>query len=197
MEQPNHLLSFSGNLEASANAYHTYVTAADIFGADLAAVEEETRSSLSRWAQAAVDASGLGSLMISAVTKLLRVQHDILFKRNGTIGEILTIVAPGGLLLSQYWLLLPFSRGSAHLGLLGNIDQPVIDPRLFLAEFDLSALTAVGRFAEKFWLSDPMNAQASVIGPLPQGTASLPNNATDAQWHAHLRDTGTYKFPSP
>ncbi|GAB1316822.1 Glucose oxidase [Madurella fahalii] len=189
VEQPSHLLRFSGNLEPSANAYHTFVTAADVFGADLAAVEEETRNSLSRWAQAAVDASKPGSLKASAVAKLLRIQHEILFKRNGTIGEVLTIVAPGGVLASQYWLLLPFSRGSAHLGSLDDIDEPVIDPRIFLADFDLAALTAVGRLAETFWRSDPMNVRASVVGPIPQGTTSLPNNATDAEWHAHLRDT--------
>ncbi len=95
--------------------------------------------------------------------------------------EILLAIAGAG--YSNYWTLFPFS-GSVHLGDADEINEPPIDPRLFLADFDLSTLAAAGRFTEKFWLSEPIKTQASVAGPVGVDLA------TDEQWQAHLRDTG-------
>jgi choline dehydrogenase len=183
VEQPSHFLTFSANLSIAWSAYHAYVTASDIFGASTARVEAETRANISKYARAAAEASGAGSLNIRAVEKLLRIQHDLIFKHNVTAAEILVSIYGDG--FSNYWTLFPFSRGSVHLKSLDNINEPLVDPRIFLADFDLSTLTATGRFTEKFWLSEPMKTKASVTGPV-----GLPDNATDAQWHAHLRDTG-------
>ncbi|KAK4149482.1 putative GMC oxidoreductase [Chaetomidium leptoderma] len=190
VEQPAHFLMFSGDLgSSSASAYHTYLTAADLFGANLAAIEAATRADIPKWARAAADASGADSLNVRGLEKLLHIQHDLLFKHNVTAAEVLTAIAPGSVLASNYWTLFPFSRGSVHLGSRDNIDEPVIDPRIFLSDFDLSTLTAAGRFATRFWLSEPMKTQGSVTGPVLSGDVDLPRNATDAQWHVYLRDT--------
>jgi choline dehydrogenase len=193
-EQPNLILAFSGNLESSASAYHTFASAADLFGDDLAAVKASTRASISKWAQAAVDASGSDALNIKAVEKIMGIQHDLLFKCNVTAAEIISVVAPvgQGLLASNYWPLLPFSRGSVHLGSTDKINEPVIDPRMFLADFDLTASVATGKLSQKFWLSPPMSA--NVIAPLLPGADVLPNNATDAQWESYVRTQGESSF---
>lgn len=181
IEQTNIVLAYSGDLESSASAYHTFVTAADLFGSDITAVEASTRASLSKWAQAAVDASGSDALNITAVEKLLSIQHDLIFKRNITAAEIITVIAPG-LLASNYWYLLPFSRGSVHLGSAEQINNPLIDPRYFLADFDLNATVITGKMAQKYWLSEPMNT--FVAEPLIPGSDVLPNNATNSQWES-------------
>jgi choline dehydrogenase len=172
-------------LTSSSNAYHTFATMADLFGNDVTAVEAETQASISKWAQAAVDASGDDALNITAVKKLLQIQHDLLFKQNVTATEILTVIAPNGLLASNYWFLFPFSRGSVHLASAEQINEPLIDPRFFLADFDLSATVASGKLAQRFWLSPPMNS--IVTGPLIPGPAVLPNNATDPQWKSYIQ----------
>ncbi|KAL2256145.1 hypothetical protein VTK26DRAFT_2116 [Humicola hyalothermophila] len=192
VEQPSHLLFFAGALEPSASAYHTYVTAADLFGDNLGAVKETVRANLGKWARAAVESSEQGSLEVEALEKLLRIQHNLIFERNVTVGEILTVTGiPGDAsLASNYWILHPFSRGNVHLRSLDDINDPAIDLRIFLADFDVSVLTAVGRFAKKFWFTEPVKTQAGVTGPpVVSGITPLPNNATDAQWDAHLRET--------
>ena len=194
IEQPNLILAYSGDLEPSSSAYHTFATATDLFGSDVAAVKASTLASLSKWAQAAVDASGSDALNITAIEKLLHIQHDLLFKQNVTAAEVLTVVAPQGLLASNYWILLPFSRGSVHLGSADKINEPLIDPRFFLADFDLNATVVTGKLAQSFWLSEPMNTV--VTGPLIPGPNVLPNDATDAQWEAYVREYREFSFRS-
>ncbi len=185
VEQPSHFLLFSGDLPAAWSAYHAYVTAADIFGANTAVIEAQTRARIPKYAKAVADASGPGSLNVCAVEKLLQTQHDLVFKHNATAAEILIAIAGGGILASNYWTLFPFSRGSVHLKSLDKVNEPLINPRIFLADFDLTTLTAAGRFVEKFWYSEPMKSRAGVMGP-----TGLPNNATDEEWHTLLRNSG-------
>jgi choline dehydrogenase len=197
VEQPSHFLRYSGNLPAAWSAYHTYLTAVELFGANFATVEAATQASISRWARAAVAASGPGSVKVRGVEKLLQIQHDLLFKHNVTAAEILTAIAGGGILASNYWALFPFSRGSVHLGSLEKLNEPLVDPRIFLADFDLSTMVAAGRFTERFWFSEPMKTQAEMKEPDPSEGFSLPLNATDAEWHVYLRDTGEHRYPLP
>ena len=82
-----------------------------------------------------------------------------------------------------------------HLGSFEKPNEPLVDPRIFLADFDLSTMVAAGRFAEKFWFSEPMKTQASMKAPDPSGGFALPLNATDAEWHVYLRDTGEHGHP--
>ena len=187
IEQPSLILAYSGEPEASSSAYHTFATAADLFGSDLASVEASTLASLSQSAQEAVDASNDG-LNVTAIEKLLRIQHDLIFKHNVTAAELLTVIAPQGLLASNYWILLPFSRGSVHLGSADKINEPLIDPRFFLADFDMNVTVATGKLAQRFWLSEPMNSV--VNGPLIPGPDILPNDATEVQWETYVRATG-------
>ena len=191
IEQPSLILAFSGDLEPSSSAYHTFATAADLFGGDLASVEASTLASLSKWAQAAVDASGNDALNVTAVEKLMQIQHDLIFKQNVTAAEFITVVAQG-LLASNFWILLPFSRGSVHLGSMDKIDEPIINPRFFLADFDLNATVTTGKLAQKFFLTEPMSA--AVTGLLTPGPDVLPDNATDAQWEAYVRGSCEFSF---
>jgi choline dehydrogenase len=167
---------------------------ADIFGSRVDAIEKSTRASLSRWAQANVDASGNKSLSAKAVTKLLEIQHDLLFRSKVTAAELVTVAATAtGLYASQFWILMPFSRGSVHLGSADKIDEPVIDLRLYLTEFDLALATSAGRLARKFWRSKPVNE--TVVAPIAPSLEQLSNDATDAQWDTYLRSDGEQYFP--
>ncbi|KAM0323936.1 hypothetical protein ACHAQA_008517 [Verticillium albo-atrum] len=186
LEQPHHTLAYTGNLEESTNAFYAYVTAENLFGDQLAAVEASSRARIPEFAQASVDASGNDALNVTVIERLFTIQHDLMFKKNATIAEILTIIAVG-LQFSDYWILFPFSRGSVHLSSADTIDKPLFDPRLMLADFDVESTVAAGRLAKKFWQSEPV--AASVGGQLFPDAATLPDNATDEQWEAWARNT--------
>ncbi len=184
--QSAHIMVLSGEMESSASAYHTYVTAADLFGDRLATVKEATRNNLPEWARAMANASG-GALDAQALEEQFRLQYELIFHRHVTAAEVITVSAPGGILASNYYALQPFSRGSVHLGSLDQIDRPVIDPGIFSADFDITATIAVGKITRKFWHSE--HIRPLVVGQLVPDAGVLPENATDAQWHAHLRQS--------
>ncbi|SPO06060.1 related to alcohol oxidase [Cephalotrichum gorgonifer] len=189
VEQTNHAQAFSSNLEPSGAAFHVFVTAADLFGDELATVEAATRENLTGWAEAIVDASSNNALNVSVIETLLRIQHDLIFKHEVTLAEILTFgIGQEGsdpVFGSNYWNLLPFSRGSVHLGSAEDINAPVIDPHFFLVDFDLDATVATGKMVRKFWTSNPMSD--SVSGQIVPGSDVLPDDATDEQWEAFHR----------
>lgn len=142
-------------------------------------------ASIPAWASATVSASPRGSLSLPAVSSLLCAQHDLIFKHNVPLSEILTIPTAGGALLSNFWPLLPFSRGSVHLG----VDRkPVIDPRFFMADFDMVVATATGRVAARFWHSEPVRERRGVGGQvIPDPEVYSLTDAGDGEWEAFLR----------
>ncbi|KAI1200065.1 GMC oxidoreductase [Nemania serpens] len=185
-EQPNTLLIYSSEQDVSGSApYATFSTAQDLFGDDTPAIKASTAAQIPAWAKQVAAASN-GAVEAANVEKLFRVQHDLIFERNVTIGETLT-TATSGAFLSAMWLLLPFSWGSVHLVSADAINAPAIDPKYFLVDFDLDVQIGLGRSAQKFWHTKPANDLIGV-GVMPTDDV-LPLNATDEQWTSYIGDT--------
>lgn len=194
-EQPSHTATYQGLPYGIASAYHAFLTARDLFGDDFLAAEESTRTSIPKWAQLAVEASKNGDLNVTAVAHLLTLQHNLLFKEDIPLAEILQVGVEGiELKGSQTWMLFAFSRGSVHLGSVEDINAPLFDPRVFLADFDFETCTAAARLARRFWMTEPMNG--FVTGIAPPLDEELPEDATDEQWKAFIM-SGGLSPPSP
>ncbi|KAI1109990.1 GMC oxidoreductase [Nemania sp. NC0429] len=185
-EQPNTILAYGSKQEVSGSApYATFSTAQDLFGDETAAIRASSAASIPAWARQVAAASN-GAVSAANVERLFRVQHDLIFRRNVTIGETLT-TATSGLFLSAMWLLLPFSWGSVHLVSADAIDSPAIDPKYFLVDFDLDVQIGLGRSAQTFWHTKPASDFAGA-GVVPTDDV-LPLNATDEQWTDFIGDT--------
>lgn len=88
---------------------------------------------------------------------------------------------------SEYWTLLPFSRGSVHL-LSKNSDGTYnvgIDPRFFQINHDQEAFIALSRLTQKFWSTDP--AAKQVTGRIDPTAGQVPTDATDEQWESYVK----------
>lgn len=151
----------------------------------LADIHRATLSSIPAWAES-IASSSSNNLNSSAIRHILTLQHTLIFKSNVTIAEILT-TASGTTLLSAFWLLLPFSRGSVHLSStnVNDINAPSIDPNFFQVDFDLQTETAIGRLAQAFWEQGP----AKSMNPVPIPARALEGNATDAEWTAFIQES--------
>ncbi|OTA80807.1 putative GMC oxidoreductase [Hypoxylon sp. CO27-5] len=187
-EQPNTALEYTSKINVTGIApFATFATAQDIFGDSISNMATATYAKLSEWAQRISDVNtrGIGA---NTLEKIFRIQHDLIFKKNVTIAETLTS-GSGNILISAFWLLLPFSRGSVHIKSADHIDDPAIDPEYFLIDFDLTVQTVLGRLSQELWYTDPISDL--VISNVVPGQASLPRNATDFQWATFITGTST------
>ncbi|KAI1426704.1 GMC oxidoreductase [Xylaria sp. FL1777] len=186
-EQPNTVLGYVDTSSLSGFApYATFSTAKDLFGDELSNIEASTSAQIPDWAKKVAAAASPGAVDAANVEKLFRVQHDLIFKQNVTLGETLTAISQG-VFISAMWLLLPFSWGSVHLTSVDAINAPAIDPKYFFVDFDLTVQIGLGRTAQKFWHTKPVSDLVG-DGILPAGSV-LPLNATDAQWTSYISDT--------
>ncbi|KAI0127401.1 GMC oxidoreductase [Xylariales sp. AK1849] len=181
IEQPLALVGYMadyGNTTGAVAPFGTFINAQDTFGNETASTAASTKASLADWA-AQVSAANNGSINATALEAIYEVQHGLIFNKNVTTGEILTTPV-SGYLVNVFWPLLPFSRGSVHLRSTDAIDDPAIDPKYLLAEFDLTMLTGLGRVAQSFFYQEPISDL--VTGYVIPGDNVLPPNATNAQW---------------
>lgn len=184
-EQPNTALVFTGSVNVTGYPpYVTFATADDIFGQERSAFAEATKSNLTEYAQAIASASDAG-LNASAIEHVLQIQHDLMFTKNVTIGETITL-GIGEEFLTSHWLLLPFSRGSVHLRASDQVNNPEIDPRYFLIDFDMEQQIGIGKQARKFWQSSPMSNY------ITGNVSGVP--ASDAEWVDFIESSCALKF---
>ncbi|KAI0013576.1 putative GMC oxidoreductase [Xylariaceae sp. FL0662B] len=187
-DQPNTVLLYAGKMNVSATVpYATFATAQDLFGNETSSIAASVGAKLPEWAQKVADVNH-GAVSPERIEKLFRIQHDLIFNKNVTIGETLTS-ASGSSLISAFWLLLPFSWGSVHLKSLDAINDPEIDPKYFLIDFDLEVQSALGRISQELWYTEPVSDL--IISNLVPGETTLPRNATNGQWAAFLESTST------
>ncbi|KAI0835608.1 putative GMC oxidoreductase [Hypoxylon sp. FL0890] len=187
-DQPNTPLEYTSKINVTGTVpYATFATAEDIFGNETSTVAATTAAKLSEWARkvSRVNTAGIDA---SVLEKIFRIQHDLIFKQNVTIAETLTS-GSGNVLISAFWLLLPFSRGSVHIKSAEHLDYPAIDPEYFLIDFDLTVQTGLGRLSQKLWYTDPISDL--LVGNLVPSEASLPRNATDSQWATFIASTSS------
>ncbi|TQS33936.1 hypothetical protein Golomagni_05704, partial [Golovinomyces magnicellulatus] len=165
--------------------YGTFANARDLFAENFTAVAATTRKQLSQWATTLASASD-GRLSESALTKVFEIQHDLIFKQNVTFSELLTL-ASGNNLVSAVWPLLPFSRGSVHLGSNSDtaVNSPVIDPNFLAIDFDLDVNVATGKLAHKFWETSPV--KEFVKSQVAPSADAIPPNASNEQWQQYIK----------
>lgn len=128
-----------------------------------------------------------------AIEVILRHQHDLIFKKKVAIGEI--TMTSSDQLASEYWSLLPFSRGSVHLRTPNIIESQKanIDLRLFQIHYDQECFLALSRLTLKFWATDP--AAKLVTSRIRPELDQIPADATEKQWMTFIRQNSKYSEP--
>ncbi|KAF2678706.1 GMC oxidoreductase [Lentithecium fluviatile CBS 122367] len=176
--------ALKSSLDGGRIPYATLPTAQDVFGNKTASLAASTSAKLAEWAKALSDLSD-GAISPSAIEKRFRIQHDLIFKKNVTVGELFPTNTGTGI-LAQFWTSMPFSWGSVHLGSKDKFNEPSITPNLFSAtDFDLDMLAAVGRLSQKSFATPPLSDLiADNVSP---GYSKLPLNASDDQWGTFLK----------
>lgn len=160
--------------------YATFVTAEGLFGSDTAAKASATKKQIPQWAQQVVDRSN-GALNVASIEKLMNIQHDLIFKKNVSVAEIVQF-ANGDAFACSVWDLLPFSRGSVHSS--GGNGAPAFDPQFLAVDFDLAKQIAIGKLTRSFYNSSQI--RPLVAGYLDPSTDKLPENPSEDDWQRFI-----------
>lgn len=178
-------LSDPSNSTTTLTEYIIYASASDILGDSFDSVKASVNSSIPEYAAKVASDLGLTNSTIN-FEKLFRVQFDVIFEQDVPATEIL-LAAFQGSLVSVFWTLLPFARGSVHISSANTSAPPAINPNFFMQDWDVISQVAGARFIRKFKDTEPLK---SVLGgETSPGLAVVPENATDDVWAEWLSST--------
>ncbi|KAL3420945.1 Glucose oxidase 2 [Phlyctema vagabunda] len=179
-EQTNNAMFWDTNEDQSGvSSFVTYPTASDIFGSNTSVVANDIQAALTSYAEIVADASG-NATKAADLLSFFQVQYDLVFKSEVPVTEIYTTVQ-NAIFNIEFWGLLPFSRGSVHLGSADPTGKSLINPNYFMLDWDRQLQIASGKF-----LRDSIAVAEPVVGLIANATSpsvsTLATDADDAAW---------------
>jgi choline dehydrogenase len=108
-DQPDLTLTYTPKKETPGvfTPYAAFVTAQDVFGDKTEEIAASTEASLRTWAETVASTSA--HIGPDAIERIFRHQHSLIFNEKVAVGEI--TMTSSKTIASEYWTLLPFSRG--------------------------------------------------------------------------------------
>jgi choline dehydrogenase-like flavoprotein len=178
--------SLSNTSDATLNGSLTYVAypnAQHLFGNSTSLVAASVASALPAYASQ-VAAVNNNVTSESDLLAFFQLQHDLIFKDLIPAAEVL-VNQQSGTWDSEYWALLPFSRGSVHIGSSNTTAGAKINPNYFMLDWDVHSQVQVARFIRELYAAEPF---AALIGEeTSPGLQTVPASADDDTWAAWLK----------
>ena len=159
-DQPNDRLTVNATTDWSGySPFVAYPTASDLFGSNTSNVASYIYSQIPKYADAIAKQSN-NAYTPSMAEKQLRVQADLIFRENTPCFE--SIVFPANVtILSAFWGLLPFSRGSVHLSSTNASEDPLINPNFFMFDWDAMLQAAGAKMIRSLFHTAPLDQYTS------------------------------------
>lgn len=183
-DQTNNGFSYAGNeLWLGSPTFSALPSAKQIFGDKMSDVASLVNSSLADYAKTVSNFSS-GAVQEENVLAALELQYDLIFKSQVPYAEIVMLPI-GHSFSSEYWPLLPFSRGSVHIKSSDSSQSPAINPNYFSFEQDLQAHADVARYLRKAFSTAPLS---DLVGEeYEPGQEHVPENASDSTWEEWVK----------
>ncbi|ETS81521.1 hypothetical protein PFICI_06523 [Pestalotiopsis fici W106-1] len=177
---------------ADKTALVAYPSVSHLFGNQTASFAQQVKANLSSYAARVASANG----NVTRPTDLLEfyeLQYDLIFKSQVPFAEVLINFASTEW-ASEFWSLLPFSRGSVHIRSSDPGVAAAIDPKYFMLEFDGRAQAEVARYVRKLYSTEPFASYNS--GEVSPGIETVSASADDEAWVSWIKETYRSNFHS-
>lgn len=188
-DQTNNGISYEGNeFWLGLPTFSVLPSVEQIYGDDFSAVSSAVNSSLADYAKN-VSFSSNGAVLEANILAALQLQHDLVFKSHVPFAEIV-LLPIGHTFSSEYWPLLPFSRGSIHINSADATQTPDINPNYFMFEQDLKSQVDVARYIRKAFVTPPLS---DLVGEeLAPGFEHVPGDASQSTWENWVKSNCEY-----
>ncbi|KAJ5115996.1 hypothetical protein N7456_000344 [Penicillium angulare] len=178
-DETNNGLSYQGReFYIGTATFSALPSAQQIYGDKLSDVASSINSSLADYAKAVANFSN-GAVKEENVLSALQTQWDLIFKSDVPFAEIVFVPIPKTF-LSEFWTLLPFSRGNIHIKSADPTRQASINPNYFMFGQDLTSQADVAQFIRKIFHTAPLSDV--VMDENDPGLDLVPENATESVW---------------
>ncbi|BDD63465.1 hypothetical protein MAP00_008350 [Monascus purpureus] len=188
-DQTNTDMGASGFRNITGANTLVYPNIYDIFGNETESLAQSLLHKLKQYASDAAKVSG-GTMKEADLERLFQLQYNLIFKENVPIAEI--IISPGGgkAVASEYWGLLPFSRGNVHISSSSPLDKPTINPNYFMFDYDMDIHVSIAKFIRRIFETEPM--RGLIQEETAPGFSAVAQNSSDDAWKNWLLD-GHYR----
>ncbi|RDW78651.1 GMC family oxidoreductase [Aspergillus mulundensis] len=178
-DQTNNALTWESNDHLTGLATFSALPSVNqIYGDNVSALASYVETNLAGYAKNLSRASN-GVVKESDLLEAFKLQYDLIFKSQVPYAEI--VFAPSGnSFASEYWPLLPFSRGSVHIQSANASQPPAINPNYFMFEQDATAQVEVAQFIRKAFGTAPLS---NIVGDeVSPSLDALPANSSSSTW---------------
>jgi choline dehydrogenase-like flavoprotein len=191
LDQPANGVSYTSSSNWTGyGTFVTYLSALDLFGADLPAIMDELKANVSSYASVILADYEPGVTTLEIQKKLLQHQIDLIFTPNSTVPLVEILWFPFQTnLVAQFWNLLPLSRGAVHATSSDPLVAPSINLNFFQLPIDLYVQASAVLKIREFFATEPLAKH--VTREEAPSFDTVPQNATfrDALLHAWIKET--------
>jgi choline dehydrogenase-like flavoprotein len=178
-DQTNNGLSYQGTeFWLGSPTFSVLPSANQIYGKNVTNVASYINSSMAEYAKV-VSNSSKGAVQEANILAAFKLQYDLIFEAQVPFAEIVLLPIAGSF-MSEYWPLLPFSRGSIHIKSANASAPASINPNYFMFKQDLDAQVDVAKFIRKAFATAPLSD--FVAEEFAPGMDNLPDTASNSQW---------------
>lgn len=180
-DQTNNGLSYQGKeFWLGLPTFSVLPSANQLYGQNVSAVASFVNSSLADYARTVSNRSN-GAVQEANLLTAFQIQYDLVFKSQVPFAEIV-FVPIGKTFSSEYWPLLPFSRGSIHIQSVDASQPAAINPNYFMFGQDLDAQVDVARYIRNTFRVAPLS---DLVGDeSAPGLDAVPESALSSAWKA-------------
>lgn len=180
--------NFTATFDNGNVGFVAYPAASHVFTANATATAADVKAKLPAYAAAVAAASG-NVTSPADLLEFFTLQHELIFGAHEVPYAEILIYISGGTWGAEYWGLLPFSRGSVHIGQANSTKKALINPNYFMLDYDVELQVSTAKFIREVFATGDFAAVAGVEST--PGFEAVPADASDAEWKAWA--TGGYR----
>jgi choline dehydrogenase-like flavoprotein len=185
-DQTNNGLAYEGTeFWLGSPTFSALPSAKQLYGDNFSAVASAINSSLADYAKTVASASN-GAVQEDNLMTAFQLQHDLIFKSQVPFAEIVYLPIAHSF-SSEYWSLLPFSRGSIHIKSADAMQPASINPNYFMFEHDVNSQADVARYIRNSFETAPLS---DLVGDeFSPSLEHVPKTAPEGVWSSWVKST--------
>lgn len=152
--------NFTSTYDNGGSQFVAYPSASQVFGANASTAAADLKAQLATYADVVASASG-NVTKAADLREFFQLQYDLIFGSNEVPYSEILIYISSGTWGAQYWGLLPFSRGSVHIGQ-NSTAGAVINPNYFMLDYDTELQVQTAKFIREVFATAPFAAVAGI-----------------------------------